>query len=340
MNRLTTPADVLADAILVRRREFLGRKITAYQRKNSILSDVHDCERYLTYAVLDWDKRPMHDADLQARFDAGNIWEKQIVIELLGMGFEFQASQTPITITNRAGETVATGKIDGFIAWEGKKIPIEIKSMNPMIFDQVRSVEDFQKKPWLRKYTRQLMLYMFGHNVEHGLFLITNGLGSWKLLPLTLDLGECEALLQKLERVHDAIKKKVYLDRIPYDNAICGKCPFAVQCLPDVVNKAAEMIDNPLLEADLERHEDLKPLAAEYDRLHEKMKETFANVEKAVVGTRWMILMAPSKRTVYELPEEVEDEIAELKKAHGKTVPVKRLVIQDLDAKANQREAA
>ena len=57
----------------------------------AILSDVHDCERYMSHAVLDWDKRPMHDADLQARFDAGNVWEKQVVAELLVMGFEFQS---------------------------------------------------------------------------------------------------------------------------------------------------------------------------------------------------------------------------------------------------------
>lgn len=329
--RTTTPADALADAITVRRREVLGRKITAYQRKNSILSDVHDCERYLCHAVLDWDKRPMHDTDLQARFDAGNMWEKQIVAELLTMGFDFQSSQLPITIKNRAGETIATGKIDGFVAWDGKKVPIEIKSMNPMVYDQIKTVDDFQKKPWLRKYTRQLMLYLFGQNQEFGLFIITNGLGSWKLLPLTLDFGECEALLQKLERVHEAIKKKTYLDRIPYDQGVCGRCPFAVQCLPDVVNSPADFIDNPALEADLTRHEELKPMAAEYDHLHDKIKETFKDVEKAVVGTRWMILNAPGKRTTYDIPEEVQAEIDELKKAHASVVPVKRLVIQDME---------
>lgn len=339
MSQSTTPADALADAILSRRREALARKISAYQRKNSILSDVHDCERYMTHAVLDWDKRPAHDADLQARFDAGNVWEKQIVIELLAMGFEFEASQTPVTIKNRAGEVIATGKIDGRIRWEGRRFPVEIKTMVPHVFDQIERVEDFQKKPWLRKYTRQLMLYMFGEGQEFGLFIITNGLGSWKLLVLTLDLGECEALLQKLERVHEAIKRKEYLGRISYDPAVCGRCPFAVQCLPDIVNRAADVIESPALEADLARHEELKPLASEYDHLHDKLKATFASVEKAVVGTRWMVLSVPSKRTVYELPEEVEKQIADLKREHGKQVPVTRLVIQDLDAKAQEKAA-
>ncbi len=329
----TTPADALADAIITRRRETLGRKISAYQRKNSILSDVHDCERYMTHAVLDWDKRPAHDADLQARFDAGNIWEKQVVIELLGMGFEFQASQLPVTIKNRAGDTIATGKIDGLISWDGRKIPVEIKTMVLHVFDQIKSVEDFQKKPWLRKYTRQLMLYMYGQGQEFGLFLITNGLGSWKLLPLTLDLGECEQLLQRLERVHDAIQRKEYLNRIPYDPSVCGRCPFAVLCLPDIINKPPEQIDNPELEADLARHEELKPLSTEYARLHERFKETFSAVEKVIVGTRFLILMAPSNRNTLELPEAIEKEIEDLKTAHGKKVPQKRMVIQDLNAK-------
>lgn len=334
----TSPADALADAITTRRQEALVRRVTAYPRKNSILSDVHDCERYMTYAVLDWEKRPVHDAELQARFDAGNVWEKQIVMDLLSMGFEFQASQTPVTIKNRSGEIIATGRIDGFIRWESRKIPVEIKTMTPYLFDQLKTVEDFQKKPWLRKYPRQLMLYMFGNNEEWGLFIVTNGLGAWKLLVLSLDYGECEALLQKLERVHNAIQKKTYLDRIPYDPGTCGKCPFALLCLPDVINKAAESIDNPALEADIARHEELKPSASEYNTLHKKIKETFDGVEKAIVGTRWLILSAPSKRTVYEVPEDVQAQIDDLMKAHAKKVPCTILSIQDLHKKGESNE--
>jgi hypothetical protein len=333
MNTITTPAVELADAITTRRREALERKISAYQRKNSILSDISDCERYMCYAVLDWDKRPMHDADLQARFDAGKAWETQVGIELLSLGFDFQASQMPVQIKNRAGDLIASGKIDGFILWEKKKIPVEIKTMNLHVFDQIQNVEDFQKKPYLRKYTRQLSLYMFGNNAEFGLFLVTNGLGSWKLLPLTLDLGECEALLQRLERVHEAIKRKEHLTRIPYDQSICGKCPFSVECLHDITNKAADLIDNPALEADVSRHEELKPLASEYDGLHDKLKETFKGVEKAMIGTRWMVLSVPSQRTTYDLPPEAEEEIAAIKKAHARKVPVTRMVIEDLNRK-------
>lgn len=329
-------ADALAQEIVRVRREDLQKKITQYPRKNAILSDIGDCQRQMVYSVLDWDKKPLHDEDLQARFEVGNLWEREIVRELQGLGFKITLSQLPVIVRGRDGEIIATGRIDGFIGDEhrGNLIPFEIKSMAPNVFNGVKTLEDLQKKPWLRKYTRQLQMYMFGNNVEQGLFIFTDCLGHWKVFPVYLDYGECEAILQKLERVHAAIKAKTYPDRIPYDQSICGKCQFAAICLPDVINRPADFIDNPELENDLDRHEELKPLASEYTELHDKIKETFHGIEKAVVGTKYIVQSLPSQRTTYELPPEAEEQIAEIKQAHAKKVPVMRLVIQKLDGKA------
>lgn len=325
-----SPADGLAEAIISRRITRLEGLATAYLRKNSILSDVGDCERQMVYSVLDWDKRPVADPDLQARFEVGKSFERDVVRELLDLGFDFQQSQSPVQIKNRDGELIATGKIDGFIKWEGRRFPCEIKSMHPNIFNAIKSVEDFQKKPWLRKYTRQLMMYMFGNNEEFGLFICGDLLGHWKMLPLALDYGEAEAILQRLERVHDAIKKKEYPTRITYDQSICGKCPFSTLCLQDILNRPAEFIDNAELEADIDRHEELKPLASEFDVIHEKIKDAFKGVEKAVVGSRYLVQNVASARTTYEVPPEVEAEIAAMKKPHMKKVPMTRLVIERL----------
>lgn len=331
-------AEKLADQIIARRRAELKKQISGYPRKNVILSDIADCDRYLTYSVLDWDKRPLHDEDLQARFNAGKTWEREAIRELEGLGYDVTLSQQPVQIKNRSGELIASGKIDGFIDYmdeSGKKhrLPLEIKTMQPNIFSTIKGVDDFQKRPYLRKYTRQLMLYMYGNNTEEGLFLLIDGLGRWKLLPLALDYGTCEWLLQRLERVYAAIKTKVLPDRIPYDVQICGKCAFAVNCLPDVLNRAADMINNADLEADIERHEEIKPLASEYDHLHEKIKETFKGIEKATVGMRFLVQNIPSARTTYELPVEIAKQIEDLKKEHASKVPVMRLMIQDLDKK-------
>jgi hypothetical protein len=57
----------------------------------------------MTYAVLNWDERPLHDEDLQARFDVGNLWEREIIRELEGLGFKFMLSQLPVQIKKPGG---------------------------------------------------------------------------------------------------------------------------------------------------------------------------------------------------------------------------------------------
>lgn len=334
LNQSLNPADALADAILSRRITRLEGMATAYPRKNSILSDISECDRQMVYSVLDWKSRPGPGPDLQARFEAGKEFEKTVTRELIDLGFDFQQSQMPVEIKNRSGEIIATGRIDGFIRFDGVRVPVEIKSMAPAIFQGIKSVEDFQRKPWLRKYTRQLMMYMFGNNCEHGLFIVGDMLGHWKMLTLALDYGEAESILQRLERVHDAIKAKKYPDRIVYDQSICGKCPFAAMCLQDIVSTETAIIDSPETEAMIDRHEELKPLAKEYDEIHDNIKASF-KAEKTIIGGRWLVSNVPSKRTTYEIPDDVQAEIEELKRAHAVTVPVSRLVIESLIRKGN-----
>lgn len=329
-------AHELVDEIIQRRTKELGKKSELYPRRNPILSDIPDCDRQLVYGVLNWKERPPFDTGVAARLEAGNVQEREIVRELDGMGFKVMLSQMPVEIKGRGGVLLATGRIDGKIEYDGERIPFEIKSMNPNIFNQVKSIEDFQKKPWLRKYVRQLMMYLFGNNAEQGIFICTDCLGSWKLFVLDLDLGECEHLLQRLERAADHIKAGTYPDRIIYDQSICGKCPFASNCLQDIVNTPLEFVDNPELESAIDRHEELKPLASEYEDLHDKIKGAFHAVEKAVIGGRWLVTNVPSKRTTYEIPEDVQEQIDELKKAHAQKVPCTRLVIEKVSEKKEE----
>lgn len=324
-------ADDLASEIVQRRSFDLDSRVKVSPRAISILSDISDCDRQMTYAVLDWDKKPAHNGDLQARFDAGNAIEQQVVGELQRLGFKVTLSQMPVEIKNRKGEVVARGRVDGFIEISHHhSIPFEVKSMNLNIFNSVNNLQDFRGKPWLRKYLRQLMMYLYGNNVESGLFILTDGLGRWKVLPMTLDYGEAEAILKRLERVHEAIKAKSYPDRIVYDRGVCGHCSFAAICLPDLLNTEAALVDNPEIEAKLDRREEIKPVAKEYDALDEDIKETFRGIEKAIVGGKWIVQHVPSQRTVYELTPELEAEIEEMKRAHAVKKPMTRLVIERL----------
>lgn len=324
-------ADELADDIVQKRTRELEKKITRYPRRTTYLSGIGDCDRELVYNVLDWKERPLHNAELQARFDVGNLWEREIIRELEGIGFTIILSQQPVEVYGRGGSLIASGRIDGFIATSHReKIPFEIKSMHPQIFNQINSVKDLEKKPWLRKYVRQLQMYLFGNNLEEGLFIFCDCLGHWKIFPVYLDYGACEWILQRLERVNEHIQKKTYPKRIPYDPQLCDKCAFSTKCLQDVINKPAELIDNEEFEKDLDRHEELKPLAKEYKDVHDKIKKSTKGVEKIIVGSRYLIQNLPSERTTYDLTDEIKEQIETIKRGCASKVPVTRLSIKCL----------
>lgn len=304
---------------------------------NPRASNIHECARNIAYQVLDWEKKAPFDDWLLARFEEGRRQEVAVVQRLRSMGFEIIEQdingQLTISIPEQNGSEfrrgeVLTGRIDGLIKWEDKWIPFEVKSLNPNLFAGIKTLDDFQKKPLYRRYLRQMQMYLFGRNAEMGIFILTDCQGHDIAIPIYLDLGEAEWILKHLEKAARAIKKREYPDRIPYDVSICGKCPFSTICLNDIINKPADMIENEALERDIERHEELKPLASEFDRIHDNIKETFKDIPKAIVGTRWRIQQVPSQRTSYEIPPEI-------KKEYAKKVPVNRLVIEDLNNKIN-----
>jgi len=332
------PSTDLIKAIMERRARELESNIQSYPRNQSILSDISECERSMVYAVLDWKSRQLFDIETKARLEAGNLQEREIINQLIKLGFEVILSQQPVDVLGKSGKLIARGKIDGMIKWEGKRVPFEIKSMNPNIFNGIKSLDDFQKKPYLRKYLRQIQMYLFGNNIEEGFFILTDCLGHWKMFPVFLDYGECEAILLKLERVAAAIDSKAYPERISYDQSICGWCPFSLICLPDLMNQPAELIIDEAIETAVARHEFLKPLSKEFEKIHDEIREKFKNVAKAIIGDKFIVQNIASKRTAYELTPEAEEQVAAIKKEFAKQVPVMRLVIQSLDGKVKEAD--
>ncbi len=292
MNTQTGPMDILNDlitAMIEKRKATLAAKINRYPRTHFIASDIHDCDRYMVHSVLDWEKRPLHDEGLQAIFDAGNREEESVKARMAADGWQVILQQTPFEIKNKKEEIICRGKIDGKIIYEGLAIPWEVKSMDGNIFRTITGPDDFKKKPWHRKYLRQMQLYLFGNNAEAGLFTISD-FRREKYLPVALDLGECEHILQRLERNWEFVKRKEYPERMDYDASICGKCPFLTVCLPDIKNTGAKFIDNEQLSQTLDRLAELKPLNKEYEAIDKEVKEAFRGVPDAVVNLAWRII--------------------------------------------------
>ena len=286
----------------------LETKIKRYPRRNFIASDIQDCDRYLCHSVLDYEKRPMQDYNLQALFDAGNQEERNIIRDLIDMGFNVVHQQTPFQILNKDGDIICTGKVDGKIIYEGVVYPFEIKLMGINMFNGIKTIDDLNKKPYQRKYLKQLMMYLYGNNHEQGFFIISNGYGQWKMLPMDIDYGVCESILQRLERSWVHVKAKTYADKIEYNNQLCDKCPFAFVCMPSVKNDGAKIIDNEELEHTLDRREELKPMVDEYEELDGLVKDTFKGVPEAYVGKRWQIVSTCRKQNRVDtkaLPEDI-----------------------------------
>src|SRR3990167_1506257 len=154
----------LATLIPQKRAEKLQTRITSWPRKNLIASDIGECDRYMAYSVLDWEKRQPHDTNLQARFDVGNQVEDSVIRELGDIGFKVVENQSPFEVKDKNGKTLVSGRIDGKILHNGRRVPFEVKSLNPNVFQQLNSIEDFDKKPWLRRYVRQMQVYLYANN--------------------------------------------------------------------------------------------------------------------------------------------------------------------------------
>lgn len=282
----TTLAGLLSVDIQKRREQALRDRTSAYPRTHSILSDIGECDRQMVYSVTNWKDRPPVEPDLKARFEVGNVREREIIGELRALGHDVILQQEPVEIKNREGELIGRGKVDGHIKYHGIKIPIEIKSMHPAVWERIETLEDFHKKPYLRKYIRQLSMYLYGNNAEEGLFIMDDCLGHWKPIVVTLDFAEGEYILQRLERVQKHIKAGTQPDRIEFRDEICGQCPFQKICLPDVIRTEMQVLSDPDFMENLVQRERNAEARSAYERADKAAKDFIKKygVTKGVAG--------------------------------------------------------
>lgn len=298
-------ADELANLIVDQRMAEISTRIQSYPRRNIIMSDLHECSRYLTYSVLDWQKRPAVTPELKARFEVGNVMEREVIRELTTIGFRVVLEQQSVDVKDKAGRVIASGRVDGFLELgERQRVPFEVKSMDPRVFDMIDSLEDLNRKPYLRRYQYQLQMYMYGNNVEQGLLILTNCLGAWTVLPVYLDYGLCEMVLKRIERSTDLIARKEYGDRIPYDPQQCDRCPFIVECLPDQIGNETEIPDRPDLIEMADRRGELKKARDEFERIDEHLKAITKKYGKDLILGNWRASLKTVERPVFVKTDE------------------------------------
>lgn len=297
--------DQLCDEIMKARTEDLERRAKERpqeKREYLYLSDLSPCTRFMFYSLTAGDQRKPFDAYVQAMLDEGTRMEDRIAAQLAELGFRVVEKDVPVEIRNRKGELVARGRIDGKILYKKARIPMEAKMLSPNIFDRLNTAEDLFRFHWTEKYLRQLLFYLYGSGEEQGFFHLNDGRGHWKVVPVYLGqyLDYVERTLQRMEAAFEAKKSGQAPERIPYDHKLCGSCAFNAICLPTTVIEGGETLNDPDVEARIARHEELKPMASEYDDLHDSLKEFFAGKPAVTVGGRFIIHPKKTARQSYD----------------------------------------
>lgn len=292
----------------------LRAEITPGGRTQPIASDIDpdSCLRRQVFELTESARKLPITPELKARFDVGILWERRILADLHNLGFDVVEGQTRFELKGRSGRVVLSGKIDGKLAWPPRsstdpagrvlarvKFPFEIKSMHPSIFGRYRTAADLMESPFHRRYVYQLQAYMLGHGVDEGLFIITNCLGAWRLVPVKLDLDLAEQLLGFAERILEAaeayrfIKDAGNIEGTAWSKATgfaadtdeCSRCGFlGTVCEPPWLSAPApETLELPSLREAVDVWRRTKDAAAEHARAEKEIKEKAKAAGVAVV---------------------------------------------------------
>ena len=275
--QVLTPTEIvgaLAASILGKRQERLDASANKppFKPRRNYASGLSACTRQMTYAHVAWEQKEPFTADGVARMEDGTHEERLVLAELVADGFDVVEQQVQLD----DDKYWVTGKIDGKLRWQGKRIPFEIKRVSPYAFDQLNTVEDFKRSEWDLKKLRQLTLYLLLHNEEAGLFILSNGIGGRKVVVVPLDYPLGEQILKSLDDTNAALTSGVLPERIPYHSKICGYCPFKRTCLPDITFGEGAVMGDEELNTAVAQYVALKPQASAF----EQVKRAIANTVK------------------------------------------------------------
>ncbi len=235
------------------------------------IPELGGCLRRGYYERTAWQEKELPDVSLQRKFDEGNWHEVRLINELNDAGARVIESQ-------RSFDWPAyqiTGHIDGKIVVEdGRAIPLEIKSMAPAVYDQVKTFEDLKRYPWTRTYQAQLQLYMLMNNEDEAILLLKNkGTGEVRQINVKLDYELAEAALKAAEKINSAVKTGLAPDRIE-NIETCELCPFRSVCLPAISwNAPLTIAEDPGFVSSLVRYHELEPAEKEANKLWETIKK-------------------------------------------------------------------
>jgi len=298
--------------------EYLATKIYVSPHPLNRASEAaHPCELFLILSRTKNELRQMHDVVVQRIFEEGNFQEEAVLRTLRDAGLKIIEQQRAFDWK----KCELSGHIDGMIAVDGQKIPLEIKSASPNSFYAIKSAGPMDlihsKYYWQRRYPAQILLYMLMSNSERGVLLFKNKVnGELKQIDFQLNdetLAYCEEILKKLERVNASVKEILAGAEVPKPSHFmeeCKTCPFRdTWCFPNRdYGPGYEIATDNQLTHKLNRWAELAPMVQEYEQLDREIKELVKG-KNLVVGD-FIIETKEFSRKSYDIPAEVKNKYA------------------------------
>lgn len=289
------------------------------------------CERRMVYELTAPEQLPPWPAETLARFRRGDDRERDLLADLVRIGrdadppFRVVSQQERFTLRDRKGRTAIVGKVDARLEFPDLRAPLEVKAWSPFVVERIETFADVFDQPWTRSGGYQLLSYLYGAGVPYG-FLLLDRAGLPRLLPVELDanLDRMEAFLSRAERVLDHRDAGTLPDYID-DAQECQRCPwYGHTCNPPLTARGAQVLTDPELEAALERREQLKDAAKEYEHLDADVKKHLRGVENGVVGA-FHVAGKWSKSSRLVVPEELRAQYTEVNPKGRFTLEITRL---------------
>ncbi len=293
-----------------------------YIPRNPIASGLHiPCPRKLYHDVVDAAIRPKFEVQEKFRANRGKSrerWWTSYLTELGGRArprFEFVAAQERVTIPDRRGRIILSGKIDGRIVFgqrRRREIPVEFKAPHDGTWESIETLADLSRMPWRQGDVWQMCAYLYGLSREGKDYplgaLIYDGPGFPKILEVELErhLEGMERWLAMSEAAMDAIEKREPPQGVDSAPA-CTMCWARDRvCFPKLQHPPHEVITGEEEERNVARLVELREVGEEYQRLQEWAKERFRGVREALCGPH-LIRGSYSPLTRYMVPDRIRD---------------------------------
>lgn len=244
----------------------------------------HACERRIVlHRVRPGDAAPI-GPELASIFAEGDLHQRDVRRELSDLGFEPVEAE----VLFRDDRLEINGAIDCKIEIpddNGRhgsvRVPVEVKSVTgnaPTDAESWRSAGGL-----MGRYYDQIQIYLYLTSSPYGLGLFKSKItGLWSVVPVELDYEHIEALLQKAERVRDAVAawKERGDDALPdriTDRSECNGCPFRETiCHPEQAPVDPLLIaQDEVLAAQLLAREEAQPWRDGWEKIDKSVKERF-----------------------------------------------------------------